>query len=141
MRNDSIFLSYVWVTVCIPPFCAFPADWNGIKLIKWVDPCVPLGIDENIETNIGSVKTVPNPFTSETEIHFWLRKQSDVEIRIVDIMGRTIKTYIANQLNEGENVINWDGKDQQNITVGSGIYVVSIVSEGTSSTSKIVKLK
>lgn len=39
MRNDSIYLSYVLIPIYISWLHPFDAKWNGIKMVRWMNPC------------------------------------------------------------------------------------------------------
>lgn len=136
MRNDSIFLSYVYVPFCFAPVCAFPANWNGIKMVKWLDPCEENSVEEN--TTMSYLKTQPNPFSETAKIYFTLRNASQVKIRIVDIMGRTM-FYKVKDGKAGENEFIWNGNDQSSNKVCSGIYFFTIESDGQSASVKLLK--
>ncbi|MFL5765396.1 MAG: T9SS type A sorting domain-containing protein [Bacteroidia bacterium] len=139
MRNDTIVLSYLYVPICIPPFCAFPANWNGIKMLKWTDPCVPLTVEEK-EVTIGSLKAVPNPFNNGTEIRFWLKRSSTVTIQITDVMGRMVRSY-KQQMPDGENVITWNGKDHSGREIADGMYFARLDDGRSREIVKLLKSK
>jgi hypothetical protein len=137
MRHDSIFLSYVYVPICFAPTCPFPANWNGIKMIKWMDPCAASSITEN-ENSISYLRTLPNPFSSETKIYFHLKNSAKVKIRVVDIVGRGIYDTNFNG-RTGENEFSWNGKDQNSNDVPSGMYFLIIENSGQAVSTKILK--
>ncbi len=69
----------------------------------------------------------PNPFNASTSIHFELGKPSTVNLKIYDFRGNEIKQLIANKemLPGGYNV-SWNGKNEQNQQVSSGIYLLAL---------------
>lgn len=139
MRNDSIFLSYLYNPFCIPPFCPFQANWNGIKMIKWLDPCSAVSVEEEAR-NISYIKSQPNPFNESTQIYFSLKDASLVRIRITDIMGRII--YSADQkCRSGENEFSWNGTDDFSKEVASGMYFLTVENSGQISSTKLLKSK
>ena len=68
-------------------------------------------------------QNLPNPFRrhSTTTVPYSLASPGRVEIRIVDISGRIIKT-ILQEAEEGENRVLWDGTDHSGRSVPSGVY-------------------
>jgi flagellar basal-body rod modification protein FlgD len=54
-----------------------------------------------------------------------------VEIRVVDESGRTIKTLVANDLAEGSNRIDWDGRDAGGSRVPAGNYSFEVTATDT----------
>lgn len=65
----------------------------------------------------------PNPFNPNTNISYALPFESEVEIKIFDIMGREIKTFDVNGVSAGYHSILWDGLNNNGNQVSSGIYI------------------
>ena len=87
----------------------------------------------------------PNPFNPETTIKFSLKEDSDVSIKIYNIKGSVVRTLVDGKLNKSYHEVIWDGKDNADRTVSSGLYFYKMVSEGNSgrytSTKKMILLK
>jgi len=71
----------------------------------------------------------PNPFNPNTMISYYLPQRSFVEIKIYDIRGRKIRTLVNEMQNFGLKRINWDGNDDSNEAVSSGMYIYSLQSK------------
>jgi hypothetical protein len=69
------------------------------------------------------IRTYPNPFNPSCKIEYTVPDHSEYTMAIVDLMGRVIKTY--RQLSQSGSV-QWDGKNEQNQTVASGVYCVVV---------------
>ncbi len=78
----------------------------------------------------------PNPFNPTTTIEFALPKQSNVTLKLFDILGREMATLVDAELESGVHKINFDGKD-----LASGIYFYRIHAEGFLKTKKLMLLK
>jgi flagellar hook assembly protein FlgD len=65
----------------------------------------------------------PNPFNPSTTIKYALPMNSDVTLKIYDIMGREIKSFIIPGQQAGYQNIVWDSKNNLGYTVASGIYI------------------
>jgi hypothetical protein len=137
MRNDSIFLSYVLIPFYISWLHPFDAKWNGIKMIRWVNPCAAIGIEEN-ERNISSLHTQPNPFKDETQIFFRLKEPGKANIRICDLVGHAV-THINQQFQQGDNSFNWNGKDMTGNDCPAGMYFLSMEVNGQMVSAKLLK--
>ncbi|MCC7439386.1 MAG: T9SS type A sorting domain-containing protein [Armatimonadetes bacterium] len=75
----------------------------------------------------------PNPFAGSTTIHFRLPASGTVRLRVVDLMGREVRT-IANQAMEtGEHSIAWDARDGTNQPVAAGHYICRLEFQPTAS--------
>ena len=77
------------------------------------------------------VLNYPNPFVSYTE--FWFNhnmpfEQLDVQVQILTISGKLVKTINQQVLNEGFlcKDITWDGKDDFGDKIGKGVYVYKL---------------
>ena len=138
MRNDSIYLSYMLIPIYVSWFHPFDAKWNGIKMIKWMNPCAGMGTEEN-ERELLALSIRPNPFNTITQIHFSLDEPLVASIRIVDMMGRTIKYFESQKYNTGENRVDWDGQNFSGNEIADGMYFVRIESADKVFSAKMLK--
>jgi hypothetical protein len=79
----------------------------------------------------------PNPFNPETVISFSLIKEMvKVKLDIFNIKGQKVKTLINKRMNAGFHQVTWNGKNDNNKPISSGIYFYSLINDG-----KIIKTK
>ncbi|MFH1844215.1 MAG: C25 family cysteine peptidase [bacterium] len=64
----------------------------------------------------------PNPFNPRTSIAFDLPRAGQVKLRIYDLGGRLVRTVLDEPLPAARHLVVWDGSDDQNHPVASGIY-------------------
>ena len=83
----------------------------------------------------------PNPFNPETTISFSLEFDSFVNIEIYNIRGQKIRTLIQDHKTSGEHQIVWNGQDDNNIVVGSGVYFYKFTSGAHSQTKRMILMK
>ncbi|MCK4311595.1 MAG: T9SS type A sorting domain-containing protein [Candidatus Cloacimonetes bacterium] len=104
----------------------------------------------NLSKNQISLQNYPNPFNPETAISFSLAKNAkDAKIEIFNIKGQKIRQYsIFPEQSQapygaGNNQysIIWDGTDENNQPVCSGIYFYKLEADGYSCTRKMILLK
>ncbi|MCD4796592.1 MAG: T9SS type A sorting domain-containing protein, partial [Candidatus Cloacimonetes bacterium] len=62
------------------------------------------------------------PFNPQTSISFHLSDNGDVNLSVYNIKGQKIKTIVNKQLEQGLHQIIWDGKNDNNQYVASGVY-------------------
>ncbi len=80
------------------------------------------------------IKYYPNPVVSELHIDLELSESQDVNIRILDLAGKTIKEFNKNAMIGTNNlVVNVEGTP-------SGSYILAIKTKGKSFTKKIIVL-
>lgn len=83
----------------------------------------------------------PNPFNSSTIISYYLPRQADVEIVIMNALGQIIRTLDAGSRDSGAHRLFWDGKDNHNFAVASGVYFYRLLSPGITLTNKMLLLR
>ena len=84
----------------------------------------------------------PNPFSSNTIIFFTTGEcVGNTELVIYNISGRVVKTLVNSALPGGEHSVSWNGTNENNQPVGSGIYFCYLRSgNGTSESRRMVLL-
>lgn len=64
----------------------------------------------------------PNPFNPTTNINFDTRKMADVLLEIFDIVGNRVRTLVNSILPAGQHHFQWNGLNDHERPVASGIY-------------------
>jgi hypothetical protein len=80
----------------------------------------------------------PNPFKTETAIHYQLSQPGAVTIAIYNVSGQRMKTLINDNMDAGYHVVHWDGRSQDGQRVGNGVYFCQMVSGEYTSVRKIL---
>lgn len=83
----------------------------------------------------------PNPFNQMTTIRFNLFQPEKVRIEILNINGELIKTLTDQIFQSGMNEIYWDGTNELNQRVASGVYFYRILTNGNEISKKLLLLK
>jgi hypothetical protein len=84
------------------------------------------------ESNLASnVKLYPNPSQGNFNVSFTTAVESDYQIEIVDITGRTVNKKTG-ETKYGENQVRFDAD------LPDGVYMVKVIVEGDVSTSRLV---
>jgi len=83
----------------------------------------------------------PNPFNSGTNITFDLVEGGTVSLLVINLLGKTVRTLVNERLSPGSYRLEWDGLDDQNSEVASGIYFYTISQNQQSETRKMILLK
>ncbi len=92
-------------------------------------------------SNISDAVNHPNPFNPTTIISFSILDESNVDISIYNIKGQKVKQLVNDQLSAGEHSVVWDGRDDNEKTVGSGLYFYKIKTKDKELTKKMLLLK
>ena len=64
----------------------------------------------------------PNPFNSRTRIRFQIPEPGFAEMAIYNNLGQQVNRLFARDWLAGEHEVEWDGSDNQNQMVASGLY-------------------
>jgi hypothetical protein len=81
-----------------------------------------VGIDAQIEDNLHSFKTTPNPFRLNTSVRYSLVAPAHVMLTVHDANGRFIKTLVDRRQSAGSFSAKWDGTDLNTRNLPSGVY-------------------
>ncbi len=108
----------------------------------------PEGENESERTSTEDEQTItqmfhnfPNPFNPETTISYSLDKGSDVKIEVFNSKGERVKTLVDKYRNEGKHSVLWNGKDEDQNEVSSGVYFYKIKAGRYTSTKKMILMK
>jgi hypothetical protein len=86
------------------------------------------------ETN-NNIEISPNPFNSNFELRFNLKKNEKARVIIYNTAGKKVKELSDKNLSDGFNKLAIDGSD-----LAAGVYLVEIYLGATKTVKKIVKL-
>ena len=82
------------------------------------------------------LQNYPNPFNPTTVINFKLPEQSDVELKIYDVLGNEVATLINESKPAGSYEVEWNASD-----FPSGVYVYSLRAGTNIQIKKMLLLK
>ena len=83
----------------------------------------------------------PNPFNSRTKINFSLDRDLKIKLEIKNLKGQLTRSLLYGKYQKGTHNIIWDGKDDSNRPVVSGIYIYTLIVNEKSTTKKMLYLK
>jgi hypothetical protein len=83
----------------------------------------------------------PNPFNPTTKIFYSLPQNSQVTIKIYDMLGREVRTLINKVMNAGVHSVDWNADYENGNKVTSGIYMYRINAGNFVSTKKMIFIK
>ena len=91
----------------------------------------------------GLQQNYPNPFNPTTEIRFALKESAKTYLSIYNIKGEKVKTILNGQYIKKDQIYKtlWDGTDDSNKKVTSGIYLYKMKSGKFTSAKKMILMK
>lgn len=87
------------------------------------------------------LQNYPNPFNPSTTIRFEVAKASYVNLKVLDTLGREVRTLVDRSYAPGSYFHVWDGKDSRNVSAPSGTYFLRMNAGGYVDTKKMTLVK
>jgi hypothetical protein len=84
------------------------------------------------------IQNLPNPFTSTTQISVNVENAGNYTLVVYDENGKRVKTLTSGQMNPGVSNFVWDGTNDANEIVNSGVYIYRLVGDNVSLSKKLV---
>jgi hypothetical protein len=94
-------------------------------------PVMPMRLNQNY----------PNPFNPTTTIRYYLPADAHVILEVFDVSGRRIARLIDSAKKKGPHVFEWDGRDQSDRPVSSGLYFYRLRAGKESISKKMLILR
>lgn len=108
--------------------------------VEWV------GIEEHesSQTMTTYLQISPNPFTHRTQIGFTIQDSGytidEMTLKIYDAAGRLVKSFRITPY-ALRNTLSWDGRDDQNRMLSSGVYFLKFETDDYSATEKLLFIR
>lgn len=132
-------------------------DWYEVKVAAVYNPgpnevylesvtklvCVNNSVDNDdlVQNPAMALRNYPNPFHESTTIQFELAKTAVTTLSVYNLKGQKLRILHNSSLNGGKHKIEWDGKDSQGNKLNSGIYLIRMDCDDSSSVRKVMLLK
>jgi hypothetical protein len=124
--SDNVVSGDIKIAVFLDPLQQV-AEWDERNNLAFQ------GVVASIESEVDKIPTAfnlyqnyPNPFNPTTTIGFDLPITSEVILSIHDILGRRVRILYSGRLNAGSHSMIWDAKDQNGLSLSTGVYVYKI---------------
>jgi photosystem II stability/assembly factor-like uncharacterized protein len=118
----------------------FASDYNSMYLVL---------LQSDFQTDIEQIadkilpvdfclhQNFPNPFNPTTTIKYQLPKTAKVVLKIFNLLGQEIKTLVNDYMDAGFYSVQWNGSNNTNTLVSSGVYICRV--EFTSKSKQIAE--
>ena len=87
------------------------------------------------------LKNYPNPFNPRTTISFAIAEPGKAKVEIFNIKGQKVKTLLNKHLKGGKHSVIWNGTDNSNKKVSSGVYFYQVSVNNEKKVKKMLMLK
>jgi len=112
------------------------------KVISFNDGII-IGINKpkDISSNYSLLQNYPNPFNPSTNFRYSVPNKMDVRIAVYDLFGREITILVNESKEAGTYNITWNGTDNNNRQVATGVYFYKMQAGGFQKTMKMMLMK
>ena len=83
----------------------------------------------------------PNPFNPVTRIRYDLPDTRDVNIKIFDLLGRTVKSFELKNIAAGRHTFTWEGRNSFGEQASTGVYFMQLTAGKETKIQKMLLLK
>lgn len=87
-------------------------------------------IAASIPEHFALSQNFPNPFNPRTAIYYALPEDAWVRMMVYDMTGRVICRLVEDVVSAGHHTMWWDGKDDLEQDVASGVYLYRLEING-----------
>jgi ligand-binding sensor domain-containing protein len=94
--------------------------------ICMLDDSAPDAVKDLAPNSFAIQGNFPNPFNPSTTIEYTLPHDSEVRADLYSVTGQRIRTLFSGKLAAGKHFLRWDGKNDREEPVASGVYLVEI---------------
>jgi hypothetical protein len=116
------------------------AGTEGGSVCRWP---LQTGIEQAYEDIFMNplLRAYPNPGAPRIMIGYTLTRKTGIRLAIFDIQGRLIRELICAEQTAGMHEISWDGCDQYQTPVPTGIYFCRMTAENETAVNKLILIK
>ncbi|PIS44650.1 MAG: hypothetical protein COT22_09405, partial [Ignavibacteria bacterium CG08_land_8_20_14_0_20_37_9] len=93
---------------------------------------------DNLPNQFELAQNYPNPFSSSTSISYKLNEQSNISVRIYNILGQRVKEFKVGIQAAGVRGIVWDGTNEIGRKVPPGVYLYQLMTGNKSEIKKML---
>jgi len=73
----------------------------------------------------------PNPFSGQTTLEYVLPEPERVRLTVYNVLGREVRVLVDGKQRAGRHTVQWDGNDETEKRMASGVYLARLVVDGT----------
>jgi len=93
--------------------------------------------DDSRSAGVHGVTATPNPLHPRTELSFTTDREGRLRVTVYDMQGRLVKKLVDDSRPAGQQRLTWDGANQSNARVSTGVYLIRIQTSQGSITHRI----
>ncbi|MGD9488225.1 MAG: S8 family serine peptidase [Calditrichaceae bacterium] len=125
-----------------------PNVWDrvfGYGAIDLTDAFTPTAITDDepfVAREYSLEQNYPNPFNPSTTIAFDLKNETNIQLKIYDVLGKEVRSLADGKFTAGKHQISWDGKNSHGSLLSSGVYFYELsAADGFKTRRKMILMK
>ncbi|MCK5088276.1 MAG: T9SS type A sorting domain-containing protein, partial [Melioribacteraceae bacterium] len=115
----------------------FTLEAPQVEVLNWFGIPTNVGVVNNlIPDEFAISQNYPNPFNPSTTINFSIPKQSNVVLKVYDILGSEVATLFEGAKNAGNYEVDFNASN-----LASGMYIYTLRAGDFTTSKKMMLLK
>lgn len=108
-------------------FSKVPSYAGGVQVVATPsEPAAVAAEADGLPTAFDLRQNYPNPFNPLTTIAYDLPQPAEVRLGVYDLQGHLIRRLLAARQPAGFHQVVWNGRNNSNFSVPSGVYVIRL---------------
>lgn len=119
-------------------FCRFHESLN---MMGTVMVTAPAGTGVGSSGASPELSISPNPSRGDAALRFRLTRSAEVGVAVYDLTGRRVRQLYRGSLTQGDHALRWDGRDDNGVSLSSGVYVLRLESLHEARSARVTLLR
>ncbi len=119
----------------------FVADYDSLQILRHIATGINESTVEQQPRVLRLRQNQPNPFTDFTTVRYELPTAGSVTLEIYDVTGRLVRTLVDAAQPAGLHTAMWDGRDEANGKLASGVYFCRLTTESGTLSNKMLLVR
>ena len=130
-------------TVYKKPFVPFSFEIEEIIAVTAGGKAVKVYMVDSMEIpgEFSLSNAYPNPFNPSTTINYFVDYESEIYITVYNLLGKKVRQLESSLKTPGTYSIQWDGKNNFNEEVSTGIYFIELKNTNLKDVRKVTFIK
>ena len=101
----------------------------------------PILVDARVRLEFRLVQTSPSPGSGPVRIAFSLKHSAEIEIDVLDMLGRRVASTARGDWPAGTHEVEWNGRTRTGEAAAPGLYVLRYAYPGGQDRRRIVRTR
>jgi hypothetical protein len=101
-----------------------PASLKPIAGLQYVTIAATTAVPPSIAPLGFALHATPNPFREDARVMLSLPSPASLEVEVLDVTGRHVRTLAHGMSAAGPRTLRWDGRDETGRNLPAGLYLV-----------------